>query len=426
MSDSQRIPAPVPVEYPSSDGQPMAETSVHRRCIIDTIGGLHECFDGRPDVYVSGDMFVYYEEGNPRASVVPDVFVVVGAVKDELREGGWRDTYKLWEEPKGPDFVLEVTSRSTRRDDQVRKRALYARLGVSEYFLFDPKGEYLVPSLQGMCLRRSGYEPMAPERVGDGMEGVWSEALGCICAAAGRRCVCTIRLPVECSSHTVKRRRPAGKKQQPVAPPRHVSPSWKRFCLREAFRCRRKSDGPERVLRLGLVACLPDAFTVTSPPTRHVGGGFSCPSPARKRSPSPVWSSSWVSHRRPDRHHRRYPPCCRTQARRRGAQEPAGVGGALHREAITTKWPLSLVNLPRHGSGPSSSLTILRPRTSTISGDVVARHPGLHAVDRLDGRTDGGSPESDNPMQVSSFCTVTRTARADRRSEHPSSMSMLT
>ena len=178
MSDSQRFPAPVPVEYPSSDGQPMAETPVHRGCIIDTIGGLCECFDGRPDVYVSGDMFVYYEEGNPRASVVPDVFVVLGAVKDELREGGWRDTYKLWEEPKGPDFVLEVTSRSTRRDDQVRKRALYARLGVSEYFLFDPKGEYLVPSLQGMCLRGSGYEPMSPERVGDGMEkGVWSEAL---------------------------------------------------------------------------------------------------------------------------------------------------------------------------------------------------------------------------------------------------------
>ena len=178
MSDSQRLPVPVPVEYPSSDGQPMAETPVHRECIIDTIGGLRERFDERPDVYVSGDMFVYYEEGNPRASVVPDVFAVVGAVKDELREGGWRDVYKLWEEPKGPDFVLEVTSRSTRRDDQVRKRALYGRLGVREYFLFDPRGEYLAPPLQGMRLRGREYEPMAPERVGDGMEGVWSETVG--------------------------------------------------------------------------------------------------------------------------------------------------------------------------------------------------------------------------------------------------------
>ena len=179
MSDSQRLPTPVEVEYPSADGQPMAETPVHRDCIIDTIGALREHFAGRPDVYVSGDMFVYYEEGNPRASVVPDVFVVVGAVKDEWREGGWRETYKLWEEPKGPDFVLEVTSRSTRRDDQVRKRALYGRLGVSDYFLYDPRGEYLAPPLQGMRLRGSGYVPLSPVGVpGGGGQGMWSEALG--------------------------------------------------------------------------------------------------------------------------------------------------------------------------------------------------------------------------------------------------------
>ena len=178
MSDSLRASVPVPVEYPSSDGQPMAETSVHRECIVDTIGTARGLFAERPDVYVSGDMFVYYEEGNPRASVVPDVFVVVGAVKDELREGGWRDTYKLWEEPKGPDFVLEVTSRSTRRQDQVGKRALYARLGVGEYFLYDPRGEYLAPALQGMRLRGGEYERLSPERLPDGREGVWSEVFG--------------------------------------------------------------------------------------------------------------------------------------------------------------------------------------------------------------------------------------------------------
>ena len=136
MSDSLRAAVSTPVEYPSSDGRPMGETPVHRDCIIDVFGALQEWFIERPDVYIGCDMFVYYEEGNPRASVVPDVFVAVGAVKDELREGGWRDTYMSWEEPKGPDFVLEVTSPSTRRDDQVRKRELYGRLGVGEYFLY--------------------------------------------------------------------------------------------------------------------------------------------------------------------------------------------------------------------------------------------------------------------------------------------------
>ena len=186
MSDSLRFRAPVPVEYPSSDGQPMGETPVHRDCIIDVLGALREYFIERPEVYVGADMFVYYEEGNPRASVVPDVFVVVGAVKDELREGGWRETYKVWEEAKGPDFVLEVTSGSTRRADQVGKRALYGRLGVREYFLYDPREEYLAPPLVGMGLRGGEYERLEPERMADGTEGVWSEVLGLYLCHRGR------------------------------------------------------------------------------------------------------------------------------------------------------------------------------------------------------------------------------------------------
>ena len=186
MSDTLLSVPPAPVEYPSADGQPMGETPVHRDCIIDAIGALQEFFAERPDVYVGADMFLCYEEGNPRASVVPDVFVVLGAVKDELREGGWRETYKLWEEPKGPDFVLEVTSPSTRRQDQVRKRALYATLGVREYFLYDPKGEYLDPPLQGTGLRGGGYAPLARSRMPDGARGLWSEVLGLYLHRRGR------------------------------------------------------------------------------------------------------------------------------------------------------------------------------------------------------------------------------------------------
>ena len=186
MSDTLLSVPPAPVEYPSADGQPMGETPVHRDCIIDAIGALQEFFAERADVYVGADMFLYYEEGNPRASVVPDVFVVLGAVKDELREGGWRETYKLWEEPKGPDFVLEVTSPSTRRQDQVRKRALYATLGVREYFLYDPKGEYLDPPLQGTGLRGGGYAPLARSRMPDGARGLWSEVLGLYLHRRGR------------------------------------------------------------------------------------------------------------------------------------------------------------------------------------------------------------------------------------------------
>ena len=70
-------------------------------------------------VYVGSNNFLYYERGNPRAVVAPDVYVEVGAAAH------LRDTYLLWNEPKGPDFVLEVTSASTRREDERRKRDVY-------------------------------------------------------------------------------------------------------------------------------------------------------------------------------------------------------------------------------------------------------------------------------------------------------------
>ena len=161
------------VEYPSSDGQPMAETPVHRDAMMDAILILTRHFAKRPDVYVSGNMLLYYEEGEPRKSVAPDVFVVLGASRDEDR-----DTYLIWREPKAPDFVLEVTSKSTRKNDLVTKHALYEALGVAEYFLFDPRAEYLNPPLQGFALRCGRYAPVAATRLVDGARALHSETLG--------------------------------------------------------------------------------------------------------------------------------------------------------------------------------------------------------------------------------------------------------
>ena len=171
---SQSIVPPAAVEYPCSDGQPMAETPVHRRCMTYLIDALerHLRTGVRCPAYVSGNMFLYYEEGNPRAVVAPDVFVVLGGPHRE------RDTYLLWEESKGPDFVVEVTSRSTRREDQGRKREVYARLGVSEYFLHDPRAEYLNPPLRGFRLRGGVYHPVLARRSPEGSLALRSEVLG--------------------------------------------------------------------------------------------------------------------------------------------------------------------------------------------------------------------------------------------------------
>jgi Uma2 family endonuclease len=142
--------------YPASDGKPMAETQRHVEHIIDTISMLRVRYVDRADVYVMGNNFIYYEEGNPRARVSPDTYVVFGVPDVD------RDSYKVWEEGgKMPDVVFEFTSRKTRREDTETKRSLYERvMRVKEYFLFDPHGEYLKPRLQGFRLERDVYMPL--------------------------------------------------------------------------------------------------------------------------------------------------------------------------------------------------------------------------------------------------------------------------
>ena len=79
---------------------------------------------------------------------------------------GERRTYKLWEEGQPPAVVFEITSRGSRLEDLGTKRALYAMLGVREYFLYDPLGEYLRPLLQGYRLQQGEYERVLPGEQG--------------------------------------------------------------------------------------------------------------------------------------------------------------------------------------------------------------------------------------------------------------------
>ena len=151
---SRPVRPQVAIDYPESDGKPLAENDWQLRAIHGAFGALRHRYRDRPDVYVSADLLIYYEEGNPRVSVAPDVFVVFG-VEDRLR-----GNYKVWEEGKGPDFVLEVASPNTWREDVGPKRRTYARLGVREYFLHDPKGEHYTPRLQGYRLAGGEYERM--------------------------------------------------------------------------------------------------------------------------------------------------------------------------------------------------------------------------------------------------------------------------
>ena len=141
--------------YPESDGKPMGETGIHVNATIELFWTLRRVvFKDRHDVYVASDMFFYYEQGNPRAVKAPDIMVIKG-VDDGTIE---RRTFKLWVENRVPNVIFEITSDETRRDDAVIKLELYARLGVAEYFLFDPLREYLDPALRGYRLEDGRYQ----------------------------------------------------------------------------------------------------------------------------------------------------------------------------------------------------------------------------------------------------------------------------
>jgi Uma2 family endonuclease len=150
-----------PVHYRSSGGKPTAESDVSRDLMVGSIDTLKLRYQDRPDVYVTGNLFFYFEEGNPEAVIAPDLMVVFGVSKEPRR------SYKLWVEKKVPAVTVEFTSESSYREDLGNKRAVYEELGVQEYFVFDSTGKKLAPPLRGFRLRNGAFEVFLPERRGE-------------------------------------------------------------------------------------------------------------------------------------------------------------------------------------------------------------------------------------------------------------------
>lgn len=170
MTTPRTTPA---IFYPESDGQPMTESDATRDYLLYSVEALRLYFKSRGSVYVSGNLFVYYEEGNPKAVISPDVFVVFGVSHRKRR------SYKAWQEDnKLPSFILEITSKTTKKQDQENKPKLYASLGVQEYFQYDPTADYLQPQLQGVQLINGRYEPLPVQYTTEQIPFIRSQVLG--------------------------------------------------------------------------------------------------------------------------------------------------------------------------------------------------------------------------------------------------------
>ena len=157
------------VEYPESDGKPV-ETKQHY-LVAHYVMAVFRDFYGDSADYASNHG-LYYEEGNPKKLVVPDVYWIGN------KPFRMPPTYLLWREGRVPDFVLELASKTTKKRDAGKKRRLYARLGVKDYFRFDPVGGLMTPVLQGLRLGTKGYKQVDALPLVDGGMSVRSEALG--------------------------------------------------------------------------------------------------------------------------------------------------------------------------------------------------------------------------------------------------------
>ena len=175
-------PRPDPEGDPYPDVWTGPMTPEHLEAMTDGYQALKARYAHRADVYVASEMTVYYWEGGKKRWVQPDLFVAFG-VRERKRR-----VWLMHEEGTLADFIVEVASESTHRRDGREKRAIYERLGVTEYWQFDPTGDYLTPVLKGLRLNRRGiYESIPLSVTAQGVPAGASEVLGLHLCADGSR-----------------------------------------------------------------------------------------------------------------------------------------------------------------------------------------------------------------------------------------------
>ena len=151
---AEASPEPDDIEYP--EGNWIAQSLWHGDAVRQAATALAHHFRERSDVLVGMELRMYYQHGNNEVWLQPDVQVVFGVSR------GNRTSFRIWEEGKAPDFVLEVASPSTAERDAEDKAREYARIGVGEYWRLDPQGTLMGTPLEGYEAIGGEYDPVQP------------------------------------------------------------------------------------------------------------------------------------------------------------------------------------------------------------------------------------------------------------------------
>ncbi len=167
---AEASPKPDEIEYPERNW--IAQSIAHGDAVLQAAAALRNHFRDRTDVLVAMELAVYYRRDDNNLWLQPDVLVVFGVSPEN------RSTYRIWEEGKAPDFVLEVASPSTAENDAEHKAQEYSRIGVREYWRLDPDGTLMGSALEGYEASGGQYDPVPPVASSDGERRYWSRVLG--------------------------------------------------------------------------------------------------------------------------------------------------------------------------------------------------------------------------------------------------------
>ena len=143
--------------------------------IVNLLRARFTDFNRRPDVYIGRETKVCYNPRNLNFRVEPDAYVAFGV---DARAIPPRRLYLPWEVGKPPDWVLEIASESTGRNDVDLKPSIYAQVGVLEFWRFDPSGgNYHGEPLSGWRLANGVYQQIPSTTEPDGILKAYSEVL---------------------------------------------------------------------------------------------------------------------------------------------------------------------------------------------------------------------------------------------------------
>ena len=167
------------------DHEPLPDGMEQEEHYLDLVTVIRAFFWGRPGVLTQGHTPVYYDDADGRQQIFyADCYVAFGVDPLAIRR---RNGYFIQRVGKAPDFALEIASESTVGDDLGPKRTLYARLGIGEYWRFDPTGNYYPEPLAGEVLVDGEYRPIDIRRNIGGVVQISSPTLGLdLCWDKGR------------------------------------------------------------------------------------------------------------------------------------------------------------------------------------------------------------------------------------------------